>query len=72
MSDLMANSIKLVLGLAPTNQCDHQNTPMIDIEVENGYFRPQCLTCGTVGPLQQSPQAAREGLIDKATVWSRG
>jgi hypothetical protein len=45
---------------------------MIAIEVEEGYFRAQCLTCGTVGPVQQSPQAAREELIDKAAVWSRG
>jgi hypothetical protein len=70
MSQLMANSIKLVPGLEPQNQCDHENTPLIAIEVEEGYFRAQCLTCGTVGPVQQSPQAAREELMDKAAVWS--
>ena len=71
MSHMMANNIKLVPGLAPPNKCDHQNTPMIAIEVEEGYFRAQCLTCGMVGPVQLSPQAAREELMDKATVWSR-
>ena len=70
MSYMMANSIKLAPGLAPPNQCSHQSTPMITIEVEEGYFRAQCLTCGTVGPVRQSPQAAREELIDKAPVWS--
>ena len=71
MSTLMANSIKLVPGLAPPNQCDHQNTPMIAIEVEEDYFRAQCLSCGTVGSVEQSRQAAREELMDKAIVWSR-
>jgi hypothetical protein len=71
MRQLIANSIKLVPGLEPQNQCDHQNTPRIAIEVEEGYFRAQCLTCETVGPVQQSPQAAREELRYKAAVWSR-
>ena len=71
MSYMMANSIKLAPGLAPPNQCSHQSTPMITIEVEEGYFRARCLTCGTVGPVRQSPQAAREELMNVAMVKSR-
>ncbi len=65
MSLLSARSIKLVPGLIPPEQCDHQSTPTIVMEVEQGYYRAQCLTCGTVGPVQQSPQAAQQELMDE-------
>ena len=65
MGYLTSTNIKLAPGLAPPEQCDHQDTPMIVIEVEEGYYRAQCLTCGTVGPVQQSPQAAQQELIDE-------
>jgi len=38
---------------------------MIVIEVEEGYYRAQCLTCGTVGLVKQSSEAARQELIDE-------
>ncbi len=65
MSLLSARSIKLAPGLIPPEQCDHQSTPTIVMEVEQGYYRAQCLTCGTVGPVQQSPQAAQQELMDE-------
>ena len=65
MSLLTATSIRLAPGLVPPEQCNHQSTPTIVIEVEQGYYRAQCLTCGTVGPVQQSPQAAQQELIDE-------
>jgi hypothetical protein len=65
MSYLTPTSTKLVAGLIPPEQCDHQSTPLSVIEVEDGYFRAQCLTCGSVGPVQQSPQAARQELMDE-------
>ena len=65
MSYLTPTSTKLLAGLVPQEQCDHQSTPLIAVEVEDGYYRAQCLTCGPVGPVQQSPQAARQELMDE-------
>lgn len=65
MSYLMPTSIKLAPGLAPPEQCDHHSTPTIVIEVEEGHYRAQCLTCGTVGAVQLSPQAAQQELLDE-------
>ncbi len=65
MSYLMPMSIELATRLVPPEQCDHQSTPVIVIEVEEDYYRAQCLTCGTVGPVQQSPQTARQKLVDE-------
>ena len=55
----------LASGLVPSEQCDHQSTPTIVMEVEQGYYRAQCLTCGIVGSAQQSPQAAQQELMDE-------
>ena len=68
MSLLPSAGTLLVSGLIPPEQCDHQSTPTIVMEVEQGYYRAQCLTCGTVGPVQQSPQAAQQELMDEG-VW---
>ena len=65
MSLLTASSVKLLPGLVPPEQCDHQSTPTIVMEVEQGYYRAQCLACGTVGPVQQSPQAAQQELREE-------
>jgi hypothetical protein len=65
MSLLPSVGTLLVPGLIPPEQCDHQSTPTIVMEVEQGYYRAQCLTCGTVGPVQHSPQAAQQELMDE-------
>ena len=65
MSYFTPTSTKLAPGRARPQQCGHQGTPMIVMEVEEGYYMAQCLTCGTVGLVQQSPQAARQELTDE-------
>ncbi len=65
MSLLSGAGTLLASGLVPAEQCDHQSTPKIVMEVEQGYYRAQCLACGTVGPVQQSPQAAQQELMDE-------
>lgn len=70
MSYVTSTSIKLPSGLARPEQCNHQGTPTIVIEVEEGYYRAQCLTCGTVESMQQNSQSAQQELMDKGAKMS--
>jgi hypothetical protein len=42
--------------------CDHRNTPMLVSAISGGY-EAQCLSCGTLGPVRDTSDAARLELL---------
>jgi hypothetical protein len=44
------------------SHCDHESAPVLVRPVPDGY-QAQCLTCGMLGPVCESSEVARLGLL---------